>query len=245
MAEFWRALKTLKALQAEPALCRAADRRRSRAGGTGPSWPRRRRARAAAPTRSAPRACRSPRAERTRAPHGLRAARTAHGRPRPARAARHPRRPEPNEPERAPRAPSTSPHPRRQPVAALRLDPICRCSSRARRCSARSEVRFLNLGLSRFRGGSGRPDHRRQSPRRSIDGAACRSRRESFFAPGMNLAGSVRWRIGAEKRLFGDRHRCSHRWAKLASKVGRRPIKAGAPAISSRSLRRTASAKRS
>ena len=69
MAEFWRALKTLKALQAEPAAVLEQPRRRAgdarhpacRAGAG---------ARAVVPTRSAPRARRSPRTERTRAPHG-------------------------------------------------------------------------------------------------------------------------------------------------------------------------------
>ena len=180
---------------------RAGGGRRSRAGAA--RHPARRAgagARAAAPTGSAPRARRSPRTERTRAPHGLRAARTAHGRPRPARAAgiraAAPNRTNPNGRPRRRR----QSHPERQPEAALRLDPTCRCSSRARRCSARSEVRFLNLGLSRFRSGSGRPDHRRQWPRRSVDGPlAVRGERVSS-PPGMNLAGSVRWRIGAEKR---------------------------------------------
>ena len=82
MAEFWRALKTLKALQAEH-----GGRRRSRAGA-----PRRQLAapapvRAQPPRPAAPRARRSPRTERTRAPHRIPAARSAHGRPRPARAA--------------------------------------------------------------------------------------------------------------------------------------------------------------
>jgi hypothetical protein len=44
-------------------------------------------------------------------------------------------------------------------------------------------------------------DDRRQWPCRSVDGPLA-VRGESFFAPGMNLAGSVRRRIGAEKRLF-------------------------------------------
>ncbi len=56
MAEFWRALRTLKALQADPAGAGAA---RGGAGACGC---------AAAPTRSAPRRPPSPRTERTRAP---------------------------------------------------------------------------------------------------------------------------------------------------------------------------------
>ena len=171
MAEFWRALKTLKALQAEP----AAVLEQAAGADLALELPV---AQLAAPVRAqSPRpaarrahADRS-RTERTRAPHGIRAARAAHRRPRPARAggirAASPRteRTRDGRPRRRRQL-----HPERQPEAALRLDPTCRCSSRARRCSARSEVRFLNLGLSRFRSGSGRPDHRGQWPRRSVDG---------------------------------------------------------------------------
>ena len=65
MAEFWRALKTLKALQAEPAAVPSSAPIRAGA----PVAQLRAGARAAAaPTRSAPRGRRSPRTERTRAP---------------------------------------------------------------------------------------------------------------------------------------------------------------------------------
>jgi hypothetical protein len=89
MAEFWRALKTLKALQAEPAdvLEQAAGAdlvRETPVVQLAAPAPMR-----ARPSRAAARRAhgRSPRTERTRAPHGLRAARAAHGRPRLARAA--------------------------------------------------------------------------------------------------------------------------------------------------------------
>ena len=73
MAEFWRALKTLKALQAEQALAEPhVDARAVRAP--------------AAPTRSAPRGRRSPQTERTRAPAGGRTC--APTRVRPARPTR-------------------------------------------------------------------------------------------------------------------------------------------------------------
>ena len=172
MAEFWRALKTLKALQAEqadvleqaagadlalelpvtqlaaPAPVRAQSprpaARRAHADRRGPNEPERLMAYVLPDPPMAGPALHEP-------------------------AACTPRRPEPNEPERAPQAPSTVAS-RAATRSGTAARPTCRCSSRARRCSARSEVRFLNLGLSRFRSGSGRPDHRRQWPRRSVDG---------------------------------------------------------------------------
>ena len=172
MAEFWRALKTLKALQAE----QAAVLEQAAGADLAPELPVTQLA-APAPVRAQPSrpAARLAHADRRgpNEPEPLMAyvlpeppiaGPALHEPPHARRVA--PNRTNPNGRLRRRRAP----HPRRQPVAALRLGPTCRCSSRARRCSARSEVRFLNLGLSRFRGGSGRPDHRRQWPRRSVDG---------------------------------------------------------------------------
>ena len=111
IAEFWRALKTLKALQANRRMC--SSRRPapiSRRGYRSSSWRLRHRCARGRPDRQ--RAARTPiAADQTNptpswptcCPHRDR-------RPRPARAATAstPRRPEPNEPERAPQAPSTA-----------------------------------------------------------------------------------------------------------------------------------------
>ena len=135
MAEFWRALKTLKALQAEqaavlerPAGVDLALELPATSGRAGAG------ARAAVPTGSTPRERRSPRTERTRAPPGIRAARSTHAPAPPCTSRRRLRRDalKPNEPERSSdlsrrdhNPMDARPLPRPEPEIGCNVRPIC------------------------------------------------------------------------------------------------------------------------